>query len=141
MFAPLRSLGQYALAHGLLKEAPSRTFRLPSYDAAERPQIADADLLTLLAACERIADPRRSALARAMLSTLIYTGVRFSEFLAFKLTYLDLKARTLQVKHGKGGKARTLYLCDECYLALSLWLPERGKIGPKADWLWQYCVS
>ncbi|MBC7807090.1 MAG: tyrosine-type recombinase/integrase [Akkermansiaceae bacterium] len=138
VFAPLRALGVFALDHKLVTEDSSRAFRLPKYDAAERPQIADADLLTLLAACERIADRRRSALARAMMSVLIYTGVRFAEFIAFKFTDLDLKARTLVVRHGKGEKARTLHLCDECYIAVSEWIVERSKIGAKTDWLWQY---
>ena len=59
---------------------------------------------------------------RAILETLYGTGCRVSELIAFDLTDLDLEARTLAVREGKGGKARTVLFGEPCAAALGEYL-------------------
>jgi site-specific recombinase XerD len=62
---------------------------------------------------------------RAILATLLYTGIRRAELLALRLTGVDLQTRTLTVRHGKGDRSRVVPLRDDLIALLRDWLELR----------------
>lgn len=62
---------------------------------------------------------------RAVLSVLIFTGIRRSELLDLKTTSVDLGAAMLRVTEGKGKKDRLLPLPERAVDALADWLELR----------------
>ncbi len=137
-FSPLRALGEFCIDNGLLTTNPALALKLPKKDAAQRLLVSAAELQALLAAVERQREPRRLALSRAILSTLIFCGVRFSELMDIKVGHVSVTERTLLIASGKGNKSRLLYPPPECLNALSEWLAVRAKMGCKHDWLFAY---
>lgn len=63
---------------------------------------------------------------RAIVLTLLDTGLRASELTALDLADLDAATGALLVRHGKGGKARTVFLGQKARRAVRAWLRERG---------------
>lgn len=135
MFFPLRGLGEYLLANKVIAENPVRALTMPKLDAAQRGVVSDEELSLLLGACERQLDKVRIALDRALLSVLIYTGVRASELLDMRLEDVNFAAGTLLIPRGKGNKSRLLYPPRECLDALREWY----RVRPDADhdWVWR----
>jgi site-specific recombinase XerD len=66
---------------------------------------------------------------RAMISVLLFCGLRRQELADLKLSDLDLEARWLKVQRGKGGKGRSIPLAPEAVGAIADWLEFR----PEAD--------
>jgi len=66
---------------------------------------------------------------KALIATLRYTGVRRAELLALDITDLDFEARTLTVRHGKGGRSRVVPLRDDLIALIRDWL----ELRPKCD--------
>jgi site-specific recombinase XerD len=63
---------------------------------------------------------------RAIIQTLLDTGVRAAELVGFNLDDLDLGASTLLVRKGKGSKPRTVYIGKTTRRSLRAWLRVRG---------------
>src|SRR5215212_4378195 len=84
-----------------------RNVRLPQ--RIVQPFSSD-ELAALLAACD--ADTPSGARDRAMLLTLLDTGVRCSELVQLRLEDLDLAGGRLRVLHGKGNKQRVVPFAD-----------------------------
>jgi site-specific recombinase XerD len=66
---------------------------------------------------------------RAMLATLIYTGLRLNEMLNLKLHEVDMENRTILVKGGKGGKDRILPISSKLQEYLSRYLEDRKRLS------------
>jgi len=81
VFAPMKALAGFCIQNGMLTDDPCAALQLPKKEAPYRPLATDQELAALLAATERQSDPRRVARDRAMLSVLVYCGVRFQELL------------------------------------------------------------
>lgn len=109
---------------------------MPKKDAARRPLIEDSEIQRLLDACERQADPRKVALSRAVLSTLIFAGLRRSECLGLRVQDVSIEANSILVANGKGAKSRRVYPCRECLTALADWLVVREPC--RHDYLFSY---
>lgn len=77
----------------------------------------------MLATCERktLAGDRD----RALLMLLLDTGIRKAEVTALLITDIDLKTGTVQIRKGKGGKARTVFIGATTRRALSAYLRQR----------------
>jgi len=91
------------------------------------PRVPDAvldpaPLATLSAYIDR-APPRD----RAVLLTLLDTGLRASELLALRTEDFDDIESVLLVRHGKGGKVRTAPLGSRSRRAIRAWLRARGE--------------
>jgi len=134
VFAPLASFGEFLIERGEIAENPVKYLTLPKKDAAIRPVVTEAEVRTMLGGVERFPHERKRALARAMLYTLVFTGVRSQELLDLKISHLNLQEKSLLVASGKGAKSRMVYLSDECMSAMKEWLALRGKCTH--DWLW-----
>jgi integrase/recombinase XerC len=76
-----------------------------------------------LEALLQIAEPR----ARVLLLLGAHGGLRIAESCALLPEDIDLAARLLRVRHGKGGKARTVHLSKRICEALADLALERGK--------------
>ncbi len=66
---------------------------------------------------------------RAVIATLYRSGVRISEALALEPRDLDVRAGTLNVRHGKGDQQRSVGMDDDAFALLELWLERRRKLG------------
>jgi site-specific recombinase XerD len=120
-------------------EIPLPDIVLPSLDDVQRRGVTDDQLRSMEAAVERIYDPQRCALARAMFQVMISAALRISEMRNIKLTDLSLKENCLWVVRGKGGKSRKQMLNDKCIRALKSWLEVRPKTSQ--PWLWMRTAS
>ena len=145
-FHPLRGLAVFLLEHGAIPENPCAVLTMPKRDAAIRQTISQSEVISLLTSAERLYPVRRSNLAGAMLSVIVYTGLRFQEVLDLKVSDVNIDAETLLVAMGKGMKSRLLYPPPPCIEALRVWLDARGKnkegkMQPRTEafqqeWLW-----
>lgn len=101
--------------HLLVDPAQHLVFRLPRRLDLER-EVKPADLEAMLATC-----PLTGAIGprnRAMLEVLYGCGLRRSELVGLDLYDVDLKAGTILVREGKGGKTRLLPVAGAARRAL-----------------------
>jgi site-specific recombinase XerD len=139
-FSALRDLGRFLVGLEVLSESPAEGMKTPRLDAAYRALVTNEEAAALLGATHRLSDPYRSALARALLSVLIYGALRRAECLDLKVADVDLALGSVVVRQGKGLKSRTVYLCQDAQAALQEWMavrPERCH----HDWLWAYDIG
>jgi len=82
--------------------------------------ICTPDILRLLSALDHTRD-------RAMILTLLRTGMRIGELLSLRVNDVDLTERIVKIYQGeKNSIGRVVYLSDDACAALSLWLQERN---------------
>ena len=124
---PLRSLGAFLIAQGVSTENPALTVKLPKKDAAIRQETDEDEIRLLLDGVRRQRNPYRSALLRAVLSVLIYTGLRRAEVCDLELEHVNVKEGWLLVQQGKGKKSRKVPICEELKDALAEYLTVRWK--------------
>ncbi|MEO7716478.1 MAG: tyrosine-type recombinase/integrase [Capsulimonas sp.] len=124
-FAPIKALGNFLLTNGAIDANPSNALTMPKRDAAQRLTVSTEEVGRLLQAVERIRNPRKKALNRAILSVLVYSGVRAQELLDLEVGHVNIANKTLLVASGKGSKSRQLHPPAECLSALSEWLALR----------------
>ena len=98
-----------------------RNVRLPQKIV---PPFTPAEIQTLLAGCN--AGTPIGSRDRALLLTLLDTGLRCAEAVALDLADCDFAARRVHVRHGKGDKARVVPFADRCADALATYLADRG---------------
>ena len=114
---------------GLLSaEEKARAVSLPSVRGERLPAgraVVVGELRALLRACAQDAGPaaRRDA---ALVGVLYGSGLRRAEASALDLADLDLEGGSLAVRHGKGNKARRVYLASGGAELLAGWLSVRG---------------
>jgi len=63
---------------------------------------------------------------RALFTVMLRCGLRLQEVANLTLDAIDLKARRIHVRHGKGGKDRMVYISDDAYHALVYYLRVRS---------------
>jgi integrase/recombinase XerD len=124
-FAPIKALGHFLVANGAIQTNPTATLTMPKRDAAQRLTVSTEEVERLLQAVERIRHPRKKALNRALLSVLIYSGLRAQELLDLEVGHVNIANKSLLVASGKGSKSRQLFPPAECIAALSEWLALR----------------
>jgi site-specific recombinase XerD len=103
-------------------------------DGISRPQgksrmttvLRPDDIAGVLAACKTSDAPARDT---AIVWLLLESGLRRFELAALSMADVDLKARTVTVRCGKGGKARIAVMGDESAQALWRWLRQRSDSG------------
>lgn len=119
--------------------------RVASPKAQSRPMVPleQRDIKALLASCERTAvwkGPKRGPATsprptkvrdRAIILFLLDTGVRSQELCDLVVGDAEIRTGTVQVRHGKGDKGRTVYLGVVARDALWKYVSKRGAL--KAD--------
>lgn len=123
----LRSFGNWLVSEGHLRENPANALSPPQMDDPERRFPDDTKIALVLAAVSRIADARRQAITRAILTTATHTGLRSTELLDLLVSDVDLSQGVIRVRCGKGGKPRSLYPNEECLEAIREWMRIRER--------------
>ena len=88
------------------------------------PPLAPEEIARLLASCDTATPVGRRN--RAILFTLLDTGVRCAEATTLDLADCALPERRLLVRHGKGGKDRVVPFAGRCAEALAAYIIDRG---------------
>lgn len=70
----------------------------------------------------------------AMISTLLFSGLRLSELLNLQMTDVDLVEKTILVRHGKGDKDRQVPIHYQLHRTLVRYERERKTMGKKSEW-------
>lgn len=97
--------------------APRRSRKMPVY-------LSRSEASRLLGQAET--DIRKLAIV----STLIYTGMRVGELCALDTDDLDLEENIISIRSGKGDKGRIVVMPEECADTLKSYLKYRGKLVP-----------
>ena len=126
-FDPLDGLCQFLIQNGAMTENPVKSLTLPKKDAAKRETVSNDEVNGLLEACSRYRVPKVAALNSAVLHLLVYSGLRRSELCDLHLSDIDLQAKSVLVRCGKGNKSRTVYLPQNAVNAVREYLPFRPK--------------
>ncbi len=67
----------------------------------------------------------------AMLKTIFYASLRASELCNLDDSDVDIKALTIRVRNGKGGKDAIVYITDDCAKTLKRYLEVRAPLEVK----------
>ncbi len=105
---------------GLVLQDPAADLRLPSSSPLPRTALSVNEARRLMEAPSGCTKTGRRD--RAILETLYGTGIRRGECARLDLSDLDLRARTLLVRNGKGGKDRMVPVGGRAAVALSVYL-------------------
>ena len=132
----LRRFAAWLVEEGELDRDPLAGLRPPKLDTKVLPVLSDTQLRALITACRGpgFIDRRDEALVRL----LAETGLRAGEAVALTLDDLDLRAGTLTVRRGKGGKGRLVPFSAQTGRALDRYLRARRRhrlAGTPALWL------
>lgn len=128
---------ELGVEHVIRGRVPRPRYRRRSIRPYDAPEVR-----ALLAVCthmepwtapggKMVYTPRPSALRdRAMLLTLVDTGVRASELCNLEIRDYNRRRQELVVRAGKGDKERSVYLGQAAGEALDLYLAPRGRPAP-----------
>ena len=123
-FREVRCFCNWLRAAGYTDNDPFRGLRNVRLPRKIVPPLASEEIAHLLACCDaNIFVGRRD---RAILLTLLDTGVRCAEAVGLDLADCALPERRLLVRHGKGGKDRVVSFAGRCADALATYLLDRG---------------
>lgn len=89
----------------LIERNPCEKIRPIKVEKEIRLPFTAVDMDKLRTAC-------RQPKERAIIETLISSGIRCEEMCSLKINDVDLEKLTLRVRHGKGGKDRVVYISD-----------------------------
>ena len=103
-------------------QAPTRRQSLPTY-------LSQEELLKIRDAALRQRTAYGAFRDYAILSVLIFTGIRRGELLNLRLGDVDFAEKTLRVTKGKGNKTRIVPLVEEAVAATQDWLVFRRSKG------------
>ncbi len=145
----VRHFTRWLAEEGEIDADPFATIRAPKVDMPVVPVLTDDQLRALIAACRAPADERnglpslRHRRDEAIVRLLIETGMRATECLNLEVPDVDLTAKTVVIRRGKGGRGRTVAFGSEAARALDrylrvrrlhrlaesprLWLGDRGR--------------
>jgi site-specific recombinase XerD len=121
----LRSFWNYLRESQYTETDPFFRLSLPKRPEEVPPHLSAEEAEALLSAAQRQSCIFNAFRDVAVLSVLLYTGMRRGELLNLRLCDVDLTGRTLRVVAGKGRKSRVLPLVPEACGALSDWLELR----------------
>lgn len=128
----LSSWYAWLVDHRAVERNPARLRRgvRPKPNPRKRPALSDTQASALL----DVADDD-SPRAAAIVSVLLFTGVRVGELIAADVPDVGFDAGhpVLHVRHGKGGKGRTVVLVPPAYARLDAYLTGRPDLRPRAE--------
>ena len=114
---------------GIVNSNPLDGFKLPrSGDENPLPKVLTPDEVTAVVDAPQGNAPHKIR-DRALLWVLYSSGIRLAEVVAMDAGDVDLKARQLRIRDGKGGRARVAFLSRDAAQALQEYL-ERGRPAP-----------
>ena len=120
-FREVRCFCTWLRAAGTTTNDPFRGLRNVRLPRKIVPPLAPAEIARLIACCDATTVVGRRD--RAILLTLLDTGVRCAEAVGLDLADCALPERRLLVRRGKGGKDRLVPFAGRCAAALTTTLP------------------
>ena len=123
-FREVRCFFRWLHTAGYTDNDPFRGLRNVRLPHTIVPPLTPAEIGRLLACCEAATVVGRRD--RAILLTLLDTGVRCAEAVGLDLADCDFASRRLHVRHGKGDKARVVPFAARCADALTAYCADRG---------------
>ena len=123
-FREVRCFFNWLVDDGVLEESPFRGLKNVRIPPTLIPPFSPREIQSLLDAC-RIEMPL-AARNRAIVLTLLDTGLRCSELIDLGLDDVDLIRRRVRVQRGKGGKPRVVPFASRCARALMTYSQGRG---------------
>lgn len=122
-FREVRCFFNWLVEAEYLERSPFRGMRNVRVPLRIKQPFSPDDISRLLAACPETPAGLRD---RAMVMTLLDTGIRCSELVQLNLADLDLEEGRLRVLHGKGNKQRVVPFAVHCRARLQEYLAVRG---------------
>lgn len=123
----LRSFWRFLQETGETEDTPFVGVRCPKRPKKLPQCLSESALVALLEAADTNHYSLLAVRDRAVLSVLIFGGLRRAELLGLRVGDVDWQERTLRVRHGKGDKERVIPLAEEAVQALANWLAVRPK--------------
>jgi integrase/recombinase XerD len=146
----VRHFTRWLLAEGEIPADPFDRVKPPKVDDPVVPVLSDDQLRALVAACQPATPAERTGLAslrhkrdEAIVRLMVETGMRAAECVALEVDDLDMVARRVVIRRGKGGRGRMVAFGPNAARALDrylrvrrlhvladdprLWLGDRGK--------------
>jgi site-specific recombinase XerD len=124
-FHPLKGLSAHLVRVGANATDVSKGVVLPKKDAAIRLTVSDEEIELLLDATQRHRDPKRRAFDLALISVLVYGGLRRQELIDLEIGDINLAEGSILVRAGKGSKSRKVFVHEEATNALRDWMALR----------------
>lgn len=121
----LRSFWQYLVVSERVATNPLLGISTPKRRQALPTCLTVEELELLLEAAGRHRDPIVAARDHAIISMLVFTGMRRGELLALRLADVCEATRTVHIRSGKGGKGRVIPLAEEVLGPVARWLEVR----------------
>jgi len=131
----IRAFIRFMQREGILDDDPLRNVRAPSVDRELLEPLSLEVLDKLLATCEK---SERGLRDRAILLTLLDTGLRASEALRLNLGDLDLSDGAVLVRKSKSRRPRTVFVGRQTRRAIAAYLRTRPDASEN-DPLWLAC--
>jgi len=104
----------------MIPKNPMKAIKPIVYEEEIRKEFSEVEIDKLKSAC-------RTTRERAIVETLLATGVRVSELSEMKVGDIDYKAMEVVVEHGKGGHKRTTYITPVAISHLEAYFDERSE--------------
>ena len=121
-YRALSSYISWCLAEGIIKESPLKNIKPPTVGKPLVPVFQPEHTRALLRLCPP--NTLWGARDRAIILTLLHTGVRRGELVGLSKEDIDLQRDTIKVT-GKGEKARRVYIAPEAQKAIVGYLRRR----------------
>ncbi|WP_367155164.1 tyrosine-type recombinase/integrase [Methylomonas sp. HYX-M1] len=99
--------------------------------SAKGRQLTAREVQRLMTACRHDPNPRVALRDEAILTVLLYAGLRRAELVQLQISDFDTRLGDLHIRCGKGQKSRNLPLPIAAKQVLKIWLKKRGTLpGP-----------
>ncbi len=121
-FRALRAFLNWCVAEGIIDRSPMSNIRTPSVGSILIPVFSPMHVKALLYLCPP--NTWWGARDRAIILTLLYTGIRLSELTGLMLEDVNLAQDCVKML-GKGDKERTIYLAPEAQQAILRYIRHR----------------
>jgi integrase/recombinase XerD len=118
----------YLVREELLPASPMRNVRMPTVEQKILPALEPSDVKRLLSACLTVRD-------KAILLTMLATGLRASEFVALNIGDVNLMTGAIHVRHTKTHNERIVYVGPKVRKTLLQYLARRDRLAQSPLWL------
>jgi len=121
--AVIKSFCNYLVRENLLPASPMRNVRMPVVETRILPALEAHQVKALLKACLTLRD-------KAIILSLLSTGLRASEFVALNVGDLDMATGAVHVRHTKTRNERIVYIGARTRKVLGQYLAQRDTSTP-----------
>lgn len=116
----IRAFCNFMVNEGVLDESPMRNVQMPPLSKRTLPGFTPEQVEKLITTCMNPRD-------RAICLFLVDTGCRSSEFVALNIEDVDLEGGVVQIRKGKGGNGREVFIGEATRQELARYLQGRAE--------------